>query len=230
MNPRVRDLIIVAVMIIGGVWIMFFPPKKPDPNLKIDLSALVPQSFLDWKSMTYKTADYKDQWQSINELLVRTYSKGEGKQNIDFVLEYSSDVRRAFSFHFPENCYRAGGNPVTFLQILNVPLPDGKMLKAKCLFIKGMPGQREKIDKIIVYWLVLEGKQIYDTLGVKIDQMLAGLTSKARQGFLVRIDVREEVKLNEDRLRNAQDLVRRYISDLYTQLSDDQRRLIFGKF
>lgn len=228
MNVLVRNIIIGSVLLMGGLFILFFPPKKPAQNRNIDLERLVPDQILDWKSHTYDTKDYKDQWQSVNQLLVRTYYIESESVVVDLYLEYSSDMRRAFSFHFPEDCYRAGGNEVVSLEPLTVTLSNGKVLNAKSIFIKGSPNKREESNKLVVYWLVLEGKQIYTTFGIKIDQMLAGLLSKAREGFLVRVDIRNGIDLNKDNLQIARDTISRFINDLYNNLPETQEYDIFG--
>lgn len=210
--------------------VTFFPPQKPNLDSKIDIQALLPEVIGEWKSHTYDTNDYQDQWQSINQLLVRTYYIENEKKFVDLYLEYSSDVRRAFSFHFPENCYRAGGNEIIFLEPLKTKLKDGRTFKAKSIFVKGLPGKREESDKLVAYWVILDGKQFYNMFGIKVDQMLAGLFSKARQGFLVRVDIREGVDLNKDNQKIAGETISRFINDLFDHLPEKQRNEIFGKF
>ena len=131
------------------------------------MSSFVPATFDGWISRTHDTSDYKDKWQSINELLVRNYVKAEvGFLTrkiipLNFILEYSSDLRKNFSFHFPEICHRSGGNEVIFLEPLAIDLDNGKAIKAKCLYIKGVRGSIEEIDKVVVYWLTIDNKQYY---------------------------------------------------------------------
>jgi EpsI family protein len=222
--------VIGIVLVVGGILITLFPPQKPNPKFKIDIAGLLPETISAWKSHTYDTKDYQDQWQSINQLLVRTYYLENEKRFVDLYLEYSSDVRRAFSFHFPENCYRAGGNEIIFLKPLEIKLSDGRILKAKSIFVKGLTGKREESDKLVAYWVILDGKHFYNMFGIKIDQMLAGLFSKAREGFLVRVDVREGVDLNKDNQKIAGETIRRFINDLFDHLPEKQRNEIFGKF
>ena len=109
-------------------------------------------------------------------------------KTLQMVLEYSSDLRKNFSLHFPEGCHRAAGNEIEFLPAVDIDLAPGKSIKAKCLFIKGKKDSPEDIDKIVVYWLVIDQKQFYQTFYIKLDQMMAGLIRKPKRGFLIRFD------------------------------------------
>lgn len=224
------DLSLIAVMSVAGILLMLFPVQKAAVSAAIDLPSLVPAEIPGWTSVTYDTADYQDQWQSINFLLARTYTHTEKKHFLDFILEYSSDVRRAFSFHFPEDCYRAGGSDISFLKTFEMQLPNGQTLKAKTVLVRDTTTTqgKGKIFRLIVYWLVLGGKQVYTTLNVKLDQMLGGLISKVKDGVLVRVEARQAVEYNQEGLMVTEERMRQYILELYAQLSEEQKRSLFG--
>ena len=114
-KSTIRDIIISTVMISVSLYIFVTPRKKDAAEEKINLVSYMPASFDVWKSDTYDTSDYRDKWQSINELLMRSYYNGENQEELTFILEYSSDLRKNFSFHFHEGGCRAGGNEVTTL-------------------------------------------------------------------------------------------------------------------
>ncbi|MCK4947508.1 MAG: EpsI family protein [Candidatus Aureabacteria bacterium] len=211
----IRDIIMVLLMLGAALYVFTHPAEKQSPEEKINLSSLIPAAFNDWISKTYDTSDYKDKWQSINELLVRDYyEKGKGRR-LGFILEYSSDLRKNFSLHFPEICHRSGGNEVIFLEPLEIDLGNGKTIKAKCLYIKGI---EEGIDKIVVYWLTIDNKQYYRTFFIKLDQMLSGLLKKSKRGFLVRVDYSEDVEYTEKCIENARKVIANFIKDLYNTL------------
>ena len=211
------------------------PAEKTSPSQKIDLASFVPEQFSGWGSKTFDTSAYRDKWDSINELLVRAYIKPNlfsfrsPATVVSFVLEYSSDIRQNFSFHFPENCHRANGNEVQFLPSAEMQLGDGRIFRAKRLFIKGLPNSSEPIDKVVTYWLVLDGKPYSQTFFIKLDQMVSGLLSRAKSGFLVRVDYEAGLEYTPEGLGKASTVTDGFIRELYESLDPDKRSLIFGK-
>ncbi len=229
------DAGISAVLLLAALFVAMRPVEKAEASVKIDLAALVPEVFEPWVSRTLDTSDYADQWQSINNLLVRDYAKPNifsftsPATQVAFVLEYSSDLRNNFSFHFPENCHRAGGNEVVFLSPADIDLGGGHVLKAKRIYIKGLPNSHERTDKIVTYWLVMDGKQYYETFYIKLDQMLSGLLSKARSGFLVRVDYAQGFEYSPEGIAKADKVTAEFIKSLYESLPVASREKIFGK-
>jgi len=206
--------------------------QKVAAGERIQLSRFIPKEmpvYLPiWKSITYDTSRFTDKWQSINELLARKYWKSHG-ESIVFILEYSSDMRKNFSFHFPENCHRSGGNEVDFFEPLEIALTKDKVFKTKLLFIKGMRGSIEEQDKLVAYWLVIDKKQYHKTFWIKVDQMLSGLLKQSKSGFLVRVDLTEGAQYSKDGLRKGRGLIATFIRDLYYEVDPADRALLFGE-
>ncbi len=233
-RPILIDIGISATLLLAAIIVAVQPVQKSEAAVKIDLSRLVPESFDPWVSRSFDTSGYADQWQSINSLLVREYAKpnlfsfSSPATQVAFILEYSSDLRQNFSFHFPENCHRAGGNEVQFLSPAKIDLGDGKILMARRLFIKGQPTSREPIDKIVTYWLVMDGKQYYKTLFIKLDQMLSGLLSKAKSGYLIRVDYYQGFEYSPEGIVKADKVTGEFIKNLYESLPVASREKIFG--
>lgn len=234
-KAQIRDWAIVAIMLSGFFFVMSRPVVKVSPGEKIQLAEMAPAEFLSWSGQTFDTSEYKDQWQSINELLVRQYGKEnpfsfrEPFTSLGFILEYSSDLRQNFSFHFPENCHRASGNHIQFLEPLKIDLGDGKSLHAKRLFIKGLPNSSERYDKIVTYWLVIGQKQYYRTFYIKLDQMLSGLLSRAKSGFLVRVDYSQNFEYSPAGIEKASRITSAFIRDLYDSVEPEKRKMLFGE-
>lgn len=231
-KSTIRDILIIIAMLGAFAVVRLNPVEKIAPGEKIYLEQLIPREFPSylplWKSVSYDMSDYKDQWQSINELLVRKYYQ-RNQENIDFILEYSSDMRKNFSFHFPENCHRSGGNEVDLFEPLEIELSKGKVLKAKLLFIKGMKGSIEEHDKLVAYWLVIDKKQYHKTFWIKVDQMLSGLLKQSKTGFLVRIDYKEGAAYSDEGLKRGKELIARFVRDLYYELDPQARGMLLGE-
>lgn len=231
-RSELRDIIISAVMIISVLIVLLNPARKFAAGDKINLNNVVPETFCGWQSHTYDTSSYSDKWQSINELLMRIYAKKEGvllrkSTQITFTLEYSSDLRKNFSLHFPEGCYRAGGNEIEFFKPLEIKLGPGKVIKGKCLYIKGRANSSEESDKLVIYWLVIDNTQYYETLWVKFDQMLSGLLKKSKKGFLVRFDY-SDIKYSQTDILRAKEKILGFVTDLYGSLDENSRLMVFG--
>jgi len=230
-RAAVRDIILSIIMVTAALVVVLNPIEKTAPGEKMNISSWIPKEMPagspKWKSLTYDTSDYSDEWQSINELMVRKYYMRD-ETNVDLFVEYSSDVRRNFSFHFPENCHRAGGNEIQFFDPLEVDLGNGQTLMAKLIFIKGLPGSIEKEDKLVAYWLVMDGKHYHKTFWIKADQMLAGLLKQSKSGFLVRVDFKEGLEYTDPSFENGKTIMSAFIRDLYDTLEPSAQDLLFG--
>ncbi len=234
-KSNLRDMVMAILMVGAVLFVLTHPAEKQSAVEKLNLVTFVPEVFASWRSNTYDTSNYSDKWQSINEILMRTYYKEKGgfsllrkASRLNFVLEYSSDLRKNFSFHFPENCHRASGNEVEFLKPLQIEIESGKVIKGKRLFIRGKRGTAEEIDKVVVYWLVIDGKQYYETLPIKLDQMVSGLLKQSKRGFLVRFDYFDFDKYTPENLEMASQRINEFVRDLYDGVDEKTRKLIFG--
>jgi len=230
-KSTIRDSLIIATMLGAFAIVQFKPVNKVAPGEKVHLASIIPEEFPSylpiWISKTYDTSGYKDKLQSINELLARKYWKSR-RESIVFILEYSSDMRKNFSLHFPETCHRSGGNEVNYLEPLEIELMKGKVFKTKLLFIKGVRGSIEEHDKLVAYWLVIDGKQHYETFWIKVDQMLAGLLKQSKIGFLVRVDFTEGAEYSDEGLKKGRELIAQFVRDLYYEVDPKDRDMLFG--
>lgn len=230
-----RDYVLSAVMLCAFAVSLAVIPEKMSPEEKADLSGWAPRKFMGWTSFTEDTEDFRDQWQSINELLIRHYfytpfySKDlRAQKTVTMILEYSSDIRNNFSFHFPENCHRSTGNEVDFLPPLEVEMPDGRVIKAKLVYIRGLQKSIEPFDKLVAYWLVIDKKQRHQTFFIKLDQMFAGVLSGSKKGTLVRLDYVEDLKYTPEAIGRGKRAIRDLLVDLYRSTDPVQRESIFG--
>jgi hypothetical protein len=227
-NSVIRDMIIVGAMLLAAFYVLCFPIQKYNAGARINLSAIVPASFGDWDSVQYDMSDYKDKWQSINELILRKYTNKVTKEQLVLIVEYSSDLRKNFSIHFPEGCFRAAGDDVSFLPFFTIPL-DNKILSLKSLYIRSTKDNFDQDTKIVSYWLVIDNKQYSRTFFIKLDQFFAGIWSRSKKGFLVRIDSAEGVRYNDEDIKQINHTTSRFIAALYWVLDEKSRVMLFGK-
>jgi len=225
---KIRDIMMAVLMMGAGLYVLGHPVEKYAAEEKVDLPSFISSTFGSWKSETYDTSDYKDKWQSINEILARNYYNERSRKKLGFILEYSSDLRKNFSFHFPETCHRAGGNEVDFLEPLEITLANGNVIKAKCLYIKGKEGSLEGVDNVVVYWLTIDNVQYYRTFFIKLDQLLAGLLKRAKRGFLIRVDYYEGIEYTDEHIQKARKAIADFVRELYNALDEESREMLFG--
>lgn|GEM_PF-1867997 len=232
----VRDFILAGLMLAAFALALAGTHEKSAPQEKVRLADSVPEEFGNWAGFTHDTKGFSDRWDSINELLVREYAfrpplilRSPREENIGFILEYTSDLRKNFSFHFPEDCHRAGGNQVEFQEPLRVTMADGKELTAKVLFIRGLKKSYEPVDKLVVYWLVMDGKRRWQTFPIKLDQMLAGLLSGSKKGMLVRVDYFRGLEYSPQSIERARGTITLFMKDLYARLPEAERAAVFGR-
>ncbi|MCD4781111.1 MAG: EpsI family protein [Candidatus Omnitrophica bacterium] len=224
-----RDLILSIIMIGAAFFVYLNPPRKSAPGEKIHLNTFVPEKLWGWRSITRDTSGFEDiRWQAINELMIRTFYKHD-KSFVNLILEYGSDLRKNFTFHFPENCHRAGGNEIDFLEPIKVELKDGRVIMMKYLFIKGLPDTTVERDKFVAYWLTIDKKQYHETFWIKLDQMLSGLLKQSKSGFLFRVDYVDRVKYDDESEARARELIIDFTRDMYDKLDEEKKALIFGE-
>jgi EpsI family protein len=224
----IRDIVLFVTMIGITLVLILLPKAKYTPSEKINLSGYLPESFGDWTSEVVDMSAYVDPFQSINELITRVYTNSATKERVILIVEYGSDLRRSFAFHFPEVCHRAGGNEVVYLDPLNINLSNNKSLKAKALFIKGMKEAMSSADKMLAYWLVIDNKQRYTTFSIKLDQMIAGLLSRPKKGFLFRVDTPDGFQYKRESIELGRTLIAKFIKDMYQALDNNKKEMFFG--
>ena len=223
-----RDVVLSACMLAAAGYVFAHPVTKIGAEETLRLGTRIPSAFGEWSGTTYDTSSYTDRWQSINELLARRYEDPARRQALLLIVEYSSDLRKNFSFHFPENCHRASGNEVVTLKPLTMTLAGWRALTAKTLYIQGKPGTADEADKVVAYWLVMDGKAYHRMLAIKLDQLLAGLLKRAKRGVLVRVDYASGAPLTGQELEQAGQALTGFVQDLYRSLSPAERAVFFG--
>ena len=125
-KSAIRDLIIIITMLGAFAIVQLNPVEKVASGEKIQLDKFIPREFPSylplWKSISYDMSGYKDQWQSINELLVRKYYQ-RNRENIDFIKKRVNLEVTVFSVSDkeksdPENKSRKAklGKPALYLE------------------------------------------------------------------------------------------------------------------
>jgi len=223
-----RDIVLFVIMIGITLTLILIPRAKYSPSEKINLIGYLPVAFGDWTSESVDMSAYTDTIESINELIARVYTNSKTREQIILIVEYGSDLRRSFAFHFPEVCHRAGGNEIVYLNPLDIDLAKNKSLKAKTLYVKGMKQALSSSDKMLAYWLVIDNKQKYTTFSIKIDQMIAGLLTRPRKGFLFRVDTPDGLKYNSESIEFGRTLITKFVKELYETLDETKKEMFFG--
>jgi len=167
-----------------------------------------------WKSkdMSQELGGSKDdKYNFISDIFARFYGRSDGNGLIFIALD-------AGNFHNPKICIGASGYKPIDLE--DVPLAVGdKTLKAKAVLFEG--GEQ---DLLVIYWMVINGKQV-DWTGQKLQEFWHTLIGKKKAGIMARMDI----QVRGDDVSGGVKLGQAFIRDLYSTLEPSAQDLLFGQ-
>lgn len=186
---QIRIAIILAVlMCVTSLGVVAARPssRAADVGPKIDLDAMVPRTFGDWREVPQpiaqvvnpQTRELLDRLYS--QILSRTYVRSDG-QRIMLSLAYGSDQRGALQAHKPEICYPAQGfklhsNEAGALQTAFGEIPARRLSTSM--------GPRQEP---VTYWFTVGDRAIEGTLLKRLVEIRYGLTGQIPDGMLFRV-------------------------------------------
>lgn len=183
-----RSLLIGLVMLLAaGLAVLMTPTRKvADGAPAINLDAMIPKAFGDWKVDEKAVAlpvapDVRAKLDKIySQTLTRTYVNGKGER-IMLSIAYGSDQSDGMSVHKPEVCYPAQGFQVIRLESGILKIPTGTIPIKKLVAKQG-----NRIEPI-TYWITVGQEVVQGQWSRKIAQMKVGLTGKVPDGLLFRV-------------------------------------------
>lgn len=182
-----RQLVLMIFMLLASLATVLLKPSQllADQLPVIELEALIPTSFGEWRSvqMGVHVVDPLQQ-ENINRYyqssLSRTYVNSEGYL-IMLSIAYGRDQTGDLQVHRPEVCYPAQGFKIVTSEPQNIDI-EGRVFTGKSLLTQ----QGRRIEPLI-YWSVVGGRSYTSQAQKKFLTMRYALTGVIPDGMLVRI-------------------------------------------
>jgi len=171
----------------AGLALALTPRQKvADQGLKINLEAMIPKQFGEWKlDETVAPIMFSPDVQAgldkiYNQMLNRTYINTQGEQ-IMLSIAYGGNQSYSMQVHRPEMCYPAQGFQVGamskgFIDVSGVKLPVMKLVAT----------QGPRIEPI-TYWVMMGDSAVRGNMEQHLARLKYGLTGKIPFGILIRV-------------------------------------------
>ncbi len=221
MTPLLRSgLIVAALMFAASAAAVALRPthKLADAGPKVDLEAMIPKQFGDWRIDTsiapvLPAPDVQAKLDKIyNQVLARTYINNRG-QRVMLSIAYGGDQSDSMQVHLPEVCYAAQGFQINKASLGQLATDYG------ALPVKRLVASLNSRVEPITYWITVGGKVVNSGMKRKLAQLKHGITGSVPDGTLVRASSIERDEVNAYALQEG--FLRQMLSEM--QLSDRSR-------
>ena len=188
MNIWFRNIILLVLMLAASGLALALRPslKIADQGPKVDLEAMIPRAFGDWRELKQSSAQIVDpqQQESINEIysqtLSRTYINDAGYR-IMLSLAYGGEQSSSLQVHKPDVCYPAQGFTLENKETGSLAFNNGSISLTRILTSLG-----QRIEPV-TYWTTIGDKVVQSRFNRKLIEISYGLTGKIPDGMLVRV-------------------------------------------
>jgi EpsI family protein len=223
MTPTLKHLILgIAMLATAGLAVAMKPTEKiADKSPRIDLEAMIPKQFGDWKvdeelvPLTVNPELQAKLDKIYNQTLSRTYINAKGER-IMLSLAYGGDQSDSMQLHRPEACYPAQG-----FEILK-KLRGELTLAGRLVPIKRMVTLQGNRQEPLTYWAVIGDTATRGDTDRKLARIKLGLTGKVPDGMLVRVS---SIDREVQHAFTQQD---RFLGDLAEALDVEGKKRLLG--
>ena len=189
MNHWLRNFILLALMLVASAGAFALRPthKIADQGAAVDLQAMIPHSFGEWREEPQSSAQIVDPQQKevidriYKQTLSRTYVNTRGYR-VMLSIAYGEDQRDAVQLHYPEVCYPAQGFQVVSIHKSEIQLPGGTIPIRR---VETTLGQQRR--EPVTYWTMIGKQAVLGGLDKKIAEMHFGLQRQIPDGMLFRV-------------------------------------------
>lgn len=198
-------------------------PQPVQAASTVDLQAMVPLQFGDWKSLPLNPGSVVNPQQDAlarliyTQTLSRLYRNQLDGQRIMLVIAYGADQRDALQVHYPEVCYPAQGFAVQANQRTQLATAFG-----------GLPVRQMQTrlnasrNEPVTYWAMLGHQVVLDGLQKKLTEVRLAWAGQRADGLLFRVSSIDEQN------RRAFAAQARFITDLMDVLPATDRHRLSG--
>jgi EpsI family protein len=220
----VVSLILGLLMVLSSILTKIMTPSVDMSNQQnsINLEALVPGEFNDWK--IDKTIAHllinPDERRTIDKLysqtLSRTYINKQGEQ-VMLSIAYGEDQRRDLQVHRPEYCYQAQGFTIGQMTKTFVDTTIGRIPVMRLIATQGARNEP------ITYWIRIGDSLTRGWLEQKATTFGYRLTGKVPDGLLFRISTISNDEQDSYRIQQS------FLTSLLQSVRSEDRHWLVGR-
>jgi len=188
MKLWLRNFVLLALMLAASGLAMALRPthKIADQAPSIDLQAIIPHAFGDWREEQQASSEIVDPQTKemveklYSQTLSRTYVNPDGYR-VMLSIAYGTDQSDAMQVHKPEVCYPAQGFALLDQQAGTLATASGSIPVTR---IFTSLGQR---SEPVTYWTTIGDRVVQGGFHKKLIEMSYGLTGRIPDGMLIRV-------------------------------------------
>lgn len=223
MKLWLQNVLLLTLMLAASGLAMALRPthKIADQRPELELQAMIPKAFGDWREELLSSAQIVDPQQKAvieriyKQTLARTYVNPEGYR-VMLSIAYGSDQSDSMQVHKPEVCYPAQGFALQNKEAGSLAISTGVIPVTRIL---ATLGQR---NEPVTYWTTVGDQVVQSGINKKLIEMSYGLTGRIPDGILIRIS---SIDKDTERAYGMHDV---FAMQLTTGLSPDVRHRIVG--
>jgi EpsI family protein len=224
MSARLLPAILILVAMLAAptlAGVLRPTIRIADQGPKVDLDAMVPRAFGDWRTADAGSLVLADPQRNAvvdriyAQTLARTYINSDGYR-IMLSIAYGGDQSDSMQVHKPEICYPAQGFTLWEVHTGTLtttagPIPVKRLVTSQ--------GQRHEP---VTYWTTIGDKAVAGGLQKKLIEMKYGLTGTIPDGLLFRVS-----SIDGDQV-SAYVVHERFVDDLLKATSPEARKRLSG--
>lgn len=195
--------------------------RMSEQNSAINLEAMIPQEFGDWKVDKSANTFFVDPTvtERVNKTYLqsisRTYVKSNGER-VMLAIAYGGDQNDMMQVHKPEICYAAQGFFVKQSDDVTLKADNEEFVARRMLAEKG-----SRLEPV-TYWVTIGNKVAVNPLQWRLERIRYGLTGVVPDGLLFRVST-----IGND-LSKEYSNQQEFIEDLVRSLDSTSRSRILG--
>jgi EpsI family protein len=224
-KAMVAGWVLGAMMVATSLATVAVTPtvKMSDGKPAMDLAALVPSQFGDWREErnTFASVVNPETEAALatiyTQTLARIYVNSAG-EHILLSIAYGDDQRgEATQAHRPEICYTAQGFEIVSNDVDTLDVAGRHIPVRRLVAING-----NRIEPI-TYWVTVGDRATLPGVGRKLSQLFYGLGGKVPDGVLFRVSAIERDKVAAFARQD------RFVDDLFAAMGKPQMEKLAGK-
>lgn len=223
MKLPIQSIILLLLMLLSASLAAALRPtiSLADERVPIELEAMVPKTFGDWRELTQSNVQLVNPQQTeelaklYSQTISRTYVNTNGA-TIMLSIAYGKNQSHDLQVHRPEVCYSAQG-----FQILSSEKSQLKSATADIpvMQLVAKKGQR---NEPLTYWVRIGGKIVRGNLEQGVARLNYGVQGLMPDGILFRVSSIDVSNIA------AFELQRSFIADLLSALPETAKSYLLG--